>query len=270
MFKLKKENKQQIEKNDIKISLSEYLKEIEKFENHHLFPSPGFDECYKFIMKNTKNIQELLIVASFLKQIEISREELKKVYSISDEYIENVISEVVPTLRVEAYKRIKEELPKEKIMFFNESSEYLEPLYVELIDRIEYLFEVRRNKNILKKELKNTEILQKVIDNKAILILLNYYSVKESLIIAFNLDLVDIDEEELQNKYHYEEELFEKLFSESNIDYIINLLNERINKLKNIELETSFFEYQSLQQEYEDLLNRIEDTNRYLNSIKKR
>jgi hypothetical protein len=61
-----------------------------------------------------------------------------------------------------------------------------------------------------------------------------------------------------------------QLLNSNNTTYISELLNKRIEKLRSIEMETSFFDYYGLANQYEDLLERINDTKQYLSGIKKR
>ena len=139
-----------------------------------------------------------------------------------------------------------------------------------MIDRIDYLFEVRRNQKKIRSKLSNNKIIDKIIDNSSLLLLLNYFSVQESLVIATNLDVLNVTEEDLQQVYTFNEDDFRRLFDSINISYIKDLLAKRIEKLKGIELETSFLDYEKLIEDYEDLLNRIDDTQKYFYSTKKR
>lgn len=271
MFSFKNMNQKDIlENTPDKKPYQELQEELNKFDEYDSLSEIPYDECFMFMYRNIKNVKDTLIVASFLRQIEIPIEEIKKVYLVNDEYIENVISNLIPPLRVNAYKRLKEELPNQKVAFFPGWHNNFEPLYVELIDRIEYFFEVIRNQQKIKKELGNNEITLKVLNNASLLVLLNYFSVKEALIIASNLNLLDIDEDDIQKVYPFNEDYFMQLLSSNNTTYISELLNKRIEKLRNIEPETSFLDYYELAEEYEDLLSRINDTKQYLSGIKKR
>lgn len=262
MFNLKK--KKELENNDIKDPYKEFKEEMDKFSEYiNSFELVG-DECFWFIYRSVKkNIKDTLIIASYLKQIELPFEEIKKVYSIDDEYIENIINNEIPSLRVKAYKRLKGELPNETVAFFPGFHNNFEPVYIELIDRIEYLFEVKRNQKKIRTDLGDNEIISSIINNPAVLVLLNYLSVKDALIVASNLDLLDIDEEVINQIYSFNENDFRMIFDSVNTDYIKDMLIKRIEKLKNIEMETSFFDYQELLEQYEDLLNRINDTKEY-------
>ena len=55
-------------------------------------------------------MKDTMIVASYLNQISIPLEEIKMSYSINDEYIDNLINNIIPQLRVNAYKYIDETL----------------------------------------------------------------------------------------------------------------------------------------------------------------
>ena len=132
------------------------------------------------------------------------------------------------------------------------------------------MFEVKRNQKKIRTDLGDNEIISSIISNPAVLVLLNYFSVKESLILASNLDLLSIDEDIIHQIYTFNENDFRNIFESVNITYIEDLLTKRIEKLNNIEMETSFFDYQELSDKYEDLLNRINDTKKYLSGTKKR
>ena len=132
------------------------------------------------------------------------------------------------------------------------------------------MFEVKRNQKKIRTDLGDNEIISSIISNPAVLVLLNYFSVKESLILASNLDLLSIDEDIIHQIYTFNESDFRNIFESINITYIEDLLTKRIEKLNNIEIETSFFDYQELSDQYEDLLNRINDTKKYLSGTKKR
>ena len=128
----------------------------------------------------------------------------------------------------------------------------------------------KKNQKKIRTDLGDNEIISSIISNPAVLVLLNYFSVKESLILASNLDLLSIDEDIIHQIYTFNENDFRNIFESVNITYIEDLLTKRIEKLNNIEMETSFFDYQELSDKYEDLLNRINDTKKYLSGTKKR
>ena len=269
-FKKKKEANN-LENTDNRDTYKEFKEEMQKFAEYDSLSEVPFDECFWFIYRNMKkDIKDTFIIASYLRQIEVPLEEIKKVYSLDDEYIENLINNEIPSLRVKAYKRLKEELPNETVAFFPGFHNNFEPLYIELIDRIEYLFEVKKNQRKIRTDLGDNEIISSIISNPAVLVLLNYFSVKGSLILASNLDLLSIDEDIIHQIYTFNEGDFRNIFESVNITYIEDLLTKRIEKLNNIEIETSFFDYQELSDQYEDLLNRINDTKKYLSGTKKR
>ena len=270
VFKNKKEAKS-LENTDNRNEYKEFKEEMQKFGEYDSLSELPYDVIFWFIYRNMKkDIKDTLIVASYLRQIEVPLEEIKKVYSLDDEYIENIIYNEIPSLRVKAYKRLKEELPNETVAFFPGFHNNFEPLYIELIDRIEYLFEVKRNQKKIRTDLGDNEIISSIINNPTVLVLLNYFSVKESLILASNLDLLSIDEDIIHQIYTFNENDFRKIFDSVNITNTEDLLTKRIEKLNNIEMKTSFIDYQELSDQYEDLLNRIDDTKKYLSGIKKR
>lgn len=275
MFKLFKTNSdinKELQKDNILLSASDFRKELEeKFSEYDYFDLPGeltFDECFMFIYRNIKDLKDSLIIASTLRQIEPTVEDVMKAYSISEDYVNNVVNEIIPKLRVLSYKKL-EELPNDKVAFFPDFHNNFEPLYKDLIDRIEYLFEVRRNIQKLFSELNEKKYYSSLINNSSFLFLLNYLSVKDGLIIATSLNIIDIDEEEVQDVYPHEPEYFENIFN-TNIAFIESSLSERITKLENIDIETSHFDYEGLCNQYKDLEQRINDTMDYLRDKPKR
>ncbi len=263
IFKNNSSKNNETQNNNIFQSLSDIKKELEeKFPNYDSFEELAVDECWHFIYRTIKDFKDCLIIASLLRQIEPTAEEIMKAYFVNKDYVNNVIIEYIPQLRVLAYK-ILEELPNEKVAFFPYFHNNFEPLYKDLIDRMEYLFEVRRNIQKLFSELNGSDYYLRLINNSSFLFLLNYLSVKDALIIATSLDIIDIDEEEVQNMYPHEPEYFENIFNQ-NIALIKSYLSERITKLENTELETSHFDYIGLCNQYKDLEQRINDTINYL------
>ena len=77
--------------------------------------------------------------------------------------------------------------------------------------------------------------------------------------------MVDI----LNQMYISNEEDFNKLLNSTRMEYIIELLTERINKLNNIEPNTSYLDYEELSFEYEELLESINDTKKYCSKYNK-
>lgn len=267
----KKKTVNNLEKTENENAYKNFQEEMQKFSEYDSLLELPFDECFNFIYRNMKkDIKDTLIIASYLRQIEVPLEEIKKVYSLDDRYIENLISNEIPALRVKAYNRLNNELPNGTVPFFPGLQNNFEPLYIEFIDRIDYLFEVKRNQNKLQNELGSTDVISSMLKNPSVLVLLNYFSVKESLIIASNLDLLNFDEDIIHQIYTFNESDFRNIFESISITYLEDLLTKRIEKLYNIQMETSFFDYQELLEYYEDLLNRIADTKKYLFGSKKR
>ncbi len=225
----------------------------------------NYNDIFSLIYRKLDNIQDTIIICSYLKEMNIPMDIIKEVYSVDDEYINNLLSNTLPSIRVDAYKRLRDEIPNIKVLFFPDMKPNLEPLYIDFLDRLEYIFEVRRNQRKLRKELYGKDILPKLINNSSLLAILNYFSVKESIILASNLDLLDIDEEEIQKLYPHTEEDFKKIFSSSNITSLVDLLSKRIEKLANIDEELSYFDYEGLLESCDDLFYRIEDTREYFN-----
>ena len=272
LFKKSSDINKNSNNNDILISVNDFKKEVEeKFSDYDYFDLSGeltFDECFMFIYRNIKNLKDSLIIASTLRQIEPTIDVVMEAYSVNEDYVNRVISEKIPQLRVLAYKRL-EGLPNEEVAFFPGFHNNFEPLYKDLIDRIEYLFEVRRNNQKLFSELNGNDYYLRLANNNTFLFLLNYLSVKDALIIATSLDVVDIDDDEVQTMYPHNADYFENVFN-NNIALIRSSLSERITKLENTELEKSHFDYIGLCNRYKDLDQRIKDTIEYLRDKPKR
>lgn len=269
MFNFKKKKKSNNSENIININVyKEFKEEMMKFGEYDLSDVTS-DERFWFIYRSMKkNIKNTLILASYLRQIEVPLEVIKKVYSLDDKYIENLIKSEVPLLRVNACKRL-EELPNETVVFLPGVHNNFEPLYVELIDRIEYFLEIERNQNKLQKELANRNVIFSILNNPSLLVLLNYFSVKESLIFASVLGILDIDEGVIQQIYSFDQNDFRMIFDSVNTEYIKDLLIKRIEKLRSIEIKVWSFDYDELADQYEDLLNKINDTKGFFTGIKK-
>lgn len=275
MFKLFKKSpdiNEETPKDNVFLSVEDFRKELdEKFSEYDYFNLDGelmTDECFSFIYRNIKDLKDSLIIASTLRQIEPTIEEVMEAYSVNEEYINRIVSEKIPQLRVLAYKRL-EELPNEEVLFLPGFHNNFEPLYKDLIDRMDYLFEVKRNTQKLFSELNGSDFYSRLSNNSSFLFLLNYLSVKDALIIATSLDVIDIDDEEVQNIYPHGVEYFENIINK-NIALIKIDLSERITKLENTELEISYFDYMGLCNQYKDLEQRISDTTNYLRDKSKR
>ena len=271
-FKIKKDNNSDNKTQDIykkyRIDKEETLNLFEDYVDLEI--NLG-EELFLFMYKNILNIKDTMIVASYLRQVEVPLDEIKRVYFLSDEYINNIITNIVPELRVKANKMITETIPNIPDSFGWNNGPGFILIYSEFVDRIEYLFEVARNQKKIQNEINNEKIVNKIKNNSAILVLLNYFSLKESLIIAINLGLVDeFVSDEINKIYIFSEDDFNDLLNSSDIGLLKDLLLKRIDKLKSIEPETSYLDYKELGQEYENLLNAINDSKEYISSIKNR
>ena len=262
-------NKEQQQNNKKRLSYTELKNELNQNFPDFDFSELAFNECFHFICKNTDNLKDAIIVSVILRQIEPTIKDIKLAYSVDNQYINNLINNKLPELKVLAYKRLKE-IPNEQVAFFPGFYNNFEPLYIELISRIEYIFEVKRNVQKLLSEKKINNYAPQLINNSSLLYLLNYLSVKDSLIVASLLDIIDLDEDTITNIYPFEDYYLEEIF-DKNISMIKSELYQRIQKLKNIEIETSYFDYNNLYNQYKDLYERINDTLDYIkNKHKKR
>lgn len=273
MFKIFKKDtntsNNQTQQNNQNISLYIKLKnELEKKFPNYDFSELAFDECFSFICKNTDGLKDAIIVSAILRQIEPTIKDVELVYSVDDQYINNIISNKIPELRVLAYKRL-EEIPNEQVVFFPGFHNDFEPLYIELISRIEYLFEIKRNTKKLLSDKKIGNYVHQIVNDSSLLFLLNYLSIRDSLIVASSLDIIDIDDNTIASIYPFEDEDLKEIF-DKNISMIINELSLRIQKLENVEIETSYFDYKGLCNQYKDLYERINDTLNYLKKQSKK
>ncbi len=272
IFRIKKENKKYSK--EIEDKYKKFIsdkEDIEKrFEDYVEVYDVSENDGFMFMYRNCKDMKDTLIIASYLNQINIPLKEIKKSYSINDEYIDNLVNNLIPQLKINAYKYLDEIIPNAPKPFGWDNTKYLNSVYKELIDRIDYFFEIRRNQNKIKKSIKNEKLLQNIINNKELLVFLNYYSVKDALIVSSNLNLLDFDDEEVQKIYPYDQNYLKSLFEGQSIILIQELLKERIEILKNIDIGLSCFNYEELLEEYEDILNRINDTKEYLFGFKKK
>ena len=254
---------------DKKIAYKDFKDEILKFSAYDSTSRLLYDECFWFTYKSLKDIKSTFIILSYLRQIEAPIEEIKSIYGVDDNYIQNLVIHEMPLLRVKAYRRLQK-IPKGITDFSKEWHPTLAPSLKELIDRLEYLIEVSKNQNKIKSELGDNIISQSILNNPSVLVLLNHFSLKDTLIISTNLDLLDVDEDVIYELYPFTESDFRELFKSSSIDDTTFVLNKRIKKLKAVKPNTSFFNYQELLDNYQDLLERITDTKEYLSNLKQR
>ena len=261
-------NKVQQSSNKI-LSYREIVQELEEKFPDYNWIHLAFDECFVFIYRNIGNLKDTLIISSILRQIEPTIKDVQLAYLIDNQYVNNLITNKLPELRVLAYRKI-DECPNEQVLFFPDFHNDFGPLYSEFVGRIEYIFEVRRNTIKILSEEKIDKYVQKLTNNGALLFLLNYLSIKDSLIMASLLNIIDVDEDIIFEIYPFEDYYLEEIF-DKNISIIKGELFERIKKLEVIEPETSYFDYDDLCNQYKDLYERINDTLSYLdNKYKKR
>lgn len=268
LFKRKNDIPNEKVQNNSKFVYKELRDELEsKFPNYD-FGELAFDECFHFICRNSNNVKEAIIISSILRQIEPTVEDVKLAYSLDDEYINNISNKLLPELRVLANNYLDVPVNND-VTFFPGFKNDFNFIYIELINRIEYLFELKRNINLLLSDKTINNYVSQFINNKSLLFLLNYLSVKDSLIIASSLDIIDIDDDFIDSVYSFSDSDLEDIFDR----YIYSIKDElylRIKRLESIDIETSYFDYNSLCNEYKDLLERISDTLDYLNNKNKK
>lgn len=229
------------------------------------------DEIFSFIYKTLDDMKKTMIISSYLKQIEIPIDIVKKVYSIDDYYINNLTNEILPSLKVAAYKYLKEEVPNISNPFFPDIKPKLEPVYEEFIDRIDYYNEIKRNRNKINNDNHLSLMKEELLNNPQVLLLLNAFDIKDTLIIASNLGIVNIYEDELHALYDFDENRFSDLLTGSNMLYIEETLRKRIEKLDNIPIEVNnYFDYEELSNEYNQLLDVIDDAKLHMSRKRKR
>ncbi len=239
----------------------------EKFDGKINFDELVFND-FTFIYKIVKDLKSAFIIASYIKEINLDLNEIMEAYNLDIDYIDNVLSENLPKLRVEAYKRLKN-APNEKCIFPDIKIDNTKR-YKEFIDRIEYFFDIRRNTKKIFNEINDEEFAYTLLTNKSFMFLLNYLSLKDALILSLNLNIVDMDEDTINKYFDYNDNDFENVFNKS-ITEIKTNLEKQIKKLdifikKNEEdVIEYYFDYYGLLNEYKDLLERINDTKDYLN-----
>ena len=229
------------------------------------------DEIFRFIYNTLDDMKKSVIVSSYLKQIDIPIKTVKEAYSIDDSYINSLTDEILPFLKVETYRYLKEEVPNIKYPFFPDIKPNLEPVYEEFIDRIDYYNEIKRNRNKINNDNHLSLMKEELLNNPQVLLLLNAFDIKDTLIIASNLGIVNIYEDELHALYDFDENRFSDLLTGSNMLYIEETLRKRIEKLDNIPIEVNnYFDYEELSNEYNQLLDVIDDAKLYMSRGEKR
>ena len=266
-----KNHKKTLEFEEHKKVFDEYMNanaDDSEYYNYEYFDS-CLNDCFYSIYHSIDDIKDIFIVNSALKQIPISLDVVKKVYNIDDSYIDDRINTIFPELKTKMNNNIKEH-PQVPVLFFPGEFRNMAPFYSDIIMRIDLYLETKRNQNKLLKELKDNKMIYKIFDNQQLLFLLNTFSVKDALIISSNLDLLDIDEDEVNNIYPHNDDYFADLFIGTNMAYVTDNLKDRISKISEMNIDNSLFDYQGLNEEYQDLEERINDTKEYLFSKKRR
>ena len=218
----------------------------ENFGEYNIGSSDGF----LFIHRHLKDLQKTLIISSLIKEGDIPLDVVKDVYGLTDEYIDGVIDEEFPIIRAEAYRYLKNVAPKIKYAFFPD---------VET--------ELRKNAKKIKKEFGNSILSNILQNNISLLEFLNHFDVKDSLNIVSNLGLLNSLEDELiQKKYNFDENEFKELLDSKRMKYVESNLKEKINKFGHIEisLDDIYLDYDALIENYNDILERINQTKEYV------
>ena len=106
----KRKNITNTESNNKNFNHRDILNELEiKFPNYD-FGELAFDECFGFICKNSNSKEEAIIISSILRQIEPTINEIKIVYNLDDQHIDNLTQNKLSELRVLAYNKLKMDL----------------------------------------------------------------------------------------------------------------------------------------------------------------
>lgn len=254
--------------NKNKISYKDLKDELDNKFPDYDFGELAFDECFHLIYNNIDNVKDIIIISSFLRQIEPSIEVIKSIYSVDEEYINRLLWNKLPLLRILAYDKCDNQQNNE-VVFFPGFHNDFKASYGELANRIEYFFEIKRNTKKLLLDTNIKSFIDSIKNNSSFLFLLNYLSVKDSLLLASSLNIIDIDEDKLYDTYSFNENFLENIFDR----YIFEIkdeLNKRIQYYESIEIETSYFDYRTLCNDYKDLMNRIDDTLDYLKSTNRK
>ena len=251
--------------NDIDEIFTKYFDLDEyNYDNNKLSSMLADDNIIMFIYRTLDDMKKTMVVSSYLNQIDMPISIIKEGYSIDDNYVNELIDEILPALKVEVHKYITEVLPNIKNPFFPDYKPNFEPEFEELSDRIEYYIEVKRNRDKINNDNRLSSIKEELINNQQLLLLLNAFDTKDALIIASNLGIVSVNEDEVHGLYSFDENRFNDLLTGGNMAYIEEILIKRIEKLDNIPIERSYFDYRGLSNEYKQLLNEIENTKEYI------
>ena len=235
----------------------------ENFGEYNIGSSDGF----LFIHRHLKDLQKTLIISSLIKEGDIPLDVVKDVYGLTDEYIDGVIDEEFPIIRAEAYRYLKNVAPKIKYAFFPDVETHEVAKFKELTDRMELISELRKNAKKIKKEFGNSILSNILQNNISLLEFLNHFDVKDSLNIVSNLGLLNSLEDELiQGIYNFEENEFKELLDSKRMKYVESNLKEKINKFGHIEisLDDIYLDYDALIENYNDILERINQTKEYV------
>ena len=285
MFKTKEEKEKINEKRQqLEEMKNDYLDKMEKYHKYHIEMTNEIKRLYEAgkitdtrigrvsdefpnIYLIINNLKDSYIIGAYIREMDYTLEDIKKIYNLSDNYIEETIKNWLPLIRQDAYKKLDEELRFRKD--YPEETSRNHSMYYEITERIEYFYELRRNRTKLKREVIDKDLINKLKDNSEFSFLLNMFSVKDSLILAYGLNLIDIDKDGLNKYVSYDEEYFNQLLS-VNRSNIINKLDERISKINDLgELNNSYFDYNELKSKYINMYNRIENTLNDLNNKKR-
>ena len=239
----------------------------ERFDEYYNIINELGDDFYLFIYRSVGNLKDSLIVASFIREIDENVEDIQRIYKLDDKYVDEVLTNNLPIIRQKAYDDMEYDRTHAP-MFFSDLKGYRQDYYKELTERIEYFFEIRRNNKKLEKENFDKDLLKILKNSRELNYLLNFLSVKDSLLIAYELNLIDLGDYEISDIYDYEQEYIDTLLKEKSKN-IIKDLEERIQDAdKKNEKFYNDFDYGQLANMYIDIENRIEDTLDYFENKK--
>ena len=240
----------------------------------------GSTDGYEFIYRYLKDLKKTLIICSLIKEGDVPLDEIKEVYGLDDEYIDNVIDEEFPIIKAEAYKYLRDVAPNVRYMFFPNVNTHKVEIYKEFTDRIEYITELRRNGKKLNNEFGNNAFSDLLKENVILLELLNYFNVEESLNVASNLSILKpLDDELVQSIYTFDDDEFKELLGSKRMKYLEDDLKKKIDKFTNITQQDVglytgiYLDYDELVETYTDTVERINQTKEYVfynNKVKKR
>ena len=190
------------------------------------------------------SLKDIMIVASYLHQIDLTLAEVMNAYGVSKNYVDSIIHNELPSIRVGinyAITILESERSKKNCEEVEIAIRHLE----DLNKRIDYCFEKRRSIKKIVGNIKDEETIDRLARNTHLLFLVNYLSVPEAIVFLKVLSRGTND----KNEY----DVFTKICCNKTTQ-IKEELESRVEYLQNVPEDASLFDYQKLLGEYKELL----------------